>query len=866
MTPPEMTETLKRAEARFRAGARAEAVALVQAAVTRQAPERIVLFARKADALLTRHGERRAALACVSAACRACPGRQDLELVRVGALLRLGHTPEAASALARLASDSPPAAFWRHLAQVAMNQGQPARSRDILCRARAQGHDDAALRGLEIRALMALDPQTALARARQAQADFPGHAGLTLQRIRAERAALGPVAARPLACQAVEKFPAAVAFPLELAEILRALGERAEARARLEAAARCDPCSPLPAVQMALLHLAEGRPEAALAAAEQARALESALPRVVLTHATCLEALGRTDEALARREALFERGQAGPSGIRDLIKGHLARGDLGAVARYLKAGQEMFPGHPVLVEQMLRNSGLTEEDFPLGQLAGWLAECLPAPRLRRLRAEMRLTAFDFAGALEELRRIPPSERDVQYAVLVARVLYQTNRLALTMRYLRLGLRRWPGDPRLAGLVAANAIRAGQEQAGLTLLQEAAARDPAGPEAMGRHMIKLHADLGQMDRALACFWPALEQAPDKVLGHANRLLRDLAALGRGTDAAAVLRRGRAAGIWKDPHFQKTLMGQNMTELVIALLDPQNGPLRPLAAGDTAGHLALIGAEPESNIAAMRLLLHWQERVRQPAPAAPATPADPVVPQRIFQYWNTSEVPASIAGMIESWRAAPGWQHRLFDRRAALAYLQDRCGADWARAFRLANNPAEESDFLRLCLLAREGGVYADADDILTGSLAALVHHGAGFVAVLEPGRSVLGNNFLAAAPGHPGLVLAAGMARDALLTRANETTWSKTGPGMLSRAIARYLADQTGAGVPADVHFLRFADIDGHLAIHNPAPHKRKAGDWRQGAQPRRARIFAQGLQAMLDRQQAAGQLPASTVA
>ena len=61
MTPPEMTEPLKRAEARFRAGARAEAVALVQAAVTRQAPERIVLFARKADALLTRHGERRAA-------------------------------------------------------------------------------------------------------------------------------------------------------------------------------------------------------------------------------------------------------------------------------------------------------------------------------------------------------------------------------------------------------------------------------------------------------------------------------------------------------------------------------------------------------------------------------------------------------------------------------------------------------------------------------------------------------------------------------------------------------------------------------------------------------------------------------------
>ncbi|AKP00213.1 Mannosyltransferase OCH1 (plasmid) [Marinovum algicola DG 898] len=858
MTPPEMTETLKRAEARFRAGARAEAVALVQAAVTRQAPERIVLFARQADALLTRHGERRAALACVSAACRAAPGLPDLDLLRVAGLLRLGRTPEAAAALSGLFAPSDkaaPAAYWRYLAQVSLARGEMARASDILARARALGHDDAVLRGLGIRALMAEDPPEALAQARQAQAAFPDHAGLTLQLIRAERAALGPAAARALAEQALERFPEGVTFHLELADILRSLGAPLAARERLELAARCDPRSPLPAVQMALLHLAEGDPRAALAAAEQAETLGRDLPRVELTLATCLEAAGQPEAALARREALFDRGQAGPSGIRDLIKAHLARGDLAAVSRYLAAGQEMFPGHPVLIEQMLRNSGLTEEDFPAGQLTDWLAGCLPAPRLRRLRAEMRLTALDPAGALALLRQAPPAERDIQHAVLVAKALYLGNRIALAMRYLRLALRRWPGDPRLAGLVVASFAKAGQDRAGLALLQEAAGQTAEGPaSALARHMVKLQANLGELEAGRAAFRRALEQEPEKLRAEAHVLLRELAARGQGAAAAEVLEEGRAAGVWSDPHFQKTLLGQNMAELRIALFDPDSGPLRPLAPGDTAGHVALVQDEPSSNIAAMRFLQHWQAHL-QLAPEAGA--AGPVVPRRIVQYWNSPEPPEPIAAMIDSWRAAPGWEHQLFDRRAAQLYLQEHCGPDWARAFRLANNPAEESDFLRLCLLARGGGVYADADDVLTGELETVVDRGAGFVAVLEPGLSTIGNNFLAAASGHPLLVLAAEMACEALLARANETTWSKTGPAMLGRAAALYLARHAETGAAGDIALLRYDDILGRIAMHNRVRHKQGSGDWRHSRRPRNERVFASALQESLDRHAAA---------
>lgn len=853
MTQPEMEEILDRAAARFKAGAAEEAVDLLLAAVPGLALDRIVPFTRKAEALLTRNGARFAALDCVEAALRVLPDQDDLQILRVAVLLRLGRSPEAVRVLEQWRPETPPPAYWRYRAQVAMVLGDAARALQAVAAARRQGQDDAALRVFEIKALMLEAPQEAMDCAARAREAFPAHAGVFLHLVRAHRAVEGPAAAQALAEEGAEAFPASAAIRIELAEILRAQGDCEAAMRQLEEAARCEPRAPLPAVHMALLHLAEHRPEEALKAACRARDLGQGLPRVELVHADCLDAVGRPDEALARMEALFARGQAGPAGLRDLVKTHLARGDMEAVARYLRAGQEMFPGHPVLVDQLVRYSGLTEEDFPPGQLAGWLEACLPGPRLRRLQAHLRLSAFDFPGALTELRAVPRAERTAQHAEQVAKALYYSNRLTLAMRYLRLSLRAWPADPRLAGLVSATFVRAGQERVGLALLQAAAGQTPGGQVTMARHLIKLQANLGLLDDALASFRTALGQAPGRLRAEANTLLRELAARGRSEDATAVLREGRAAGVWSDPHFQKTLLGQSMTELNIALFDPGNGPLKPLPLDDTAGHVALVTADPQSNVVAMRFLQHWHAHLQGAEAERPADTVQPVVPRRIVQYWNAPEPPEAIAGMIDSWRAAPGWEHEMFDRRAALDYLRRDCGPKWARAFSLANNPAEESDFLRLCVLARKGGVYADADDILTGPLAPMIDRGAGFVAILEPGLSTIGNNFMAAAPGHPLITLAAKMARGALLARANETTWSKTGPALLTRAAALYLAHRAETGATGDVAFLRYDDILGGIAIHNKVPHKRKAGDWRQSSRPRNEAVFARVLQECLDR-------------
>lgn len=65
----------------------------------------------------------------------------------------------------------------------------------------------------------------------------------------------------------------------------------------------------------------------------------------------------------------------------------------------------------------------------------------------------------------------------------------------------------------------------------------------------------------------------------------------------------------------------------------------------------------------------------------------------------------------------------------------------------RAFKLASHVAEESDFLRLCLLLADGGIYADADDLLTGTPEALLQDGAGLVVFPEPTLGSIENNLL-----------------------------------------------------------------------------------------------------------------------
>jgi mannosyltransferase OCH1-like enzyme len=179
---------------------------------------------------------------------------------------------------------------------------------------------------------------------------------------------------------------------------------------------------------------------------------------------------------------------------------------------------------------------------------------------------------------------------------------------------------------------------------------------------------------------------------------------------------------------------------------------------------------------------------------------------VIPRQIWQYWNTPEMPDEIELAIDSWRGQAGWKHRRLTHSDAVAWLRDAFDEEHARAFQLANHIAEGADFLRLCLLLAEGGIYADADDKRTGCLDALVAESSG-VLLFREANGAISNNFICAAPGHPVMARAVNMARNSLLRRENDSTWSKTGPGLLTRAAALHFIDDPDAAI-RDTRILR----------------------------------------------------------
>jgi mannosyltransferase OCH1-like enzyme len=158
---------------------------------------------------------------------------------------------------------------------------------------------------------------------------------------------------------------------------------------------------------------------------------------------------------------------------------------------------------------------------------------------------------------------------------------------------------------------------------------------------------------------------------------------------------------------------------------------------------------------------------------------------------MQFWDRPEVPPEVAATMQTWEDTPGFAYRRFDKSGARAFLHDRLGPHWARAFRAARHPAEQADFFRLAFLAVEGGVYADADDRRIGDLVGLVRGIKSALLCVEPFGAVA-NNFLATPPGHPVFARAADEARQSLLSRDASGIWSKTGPGLLTRTVARYL--------------------------------------------------------------------------
>jgi mannosyltransferase OCH1-like enzyme/Tfp pilus assembly protein PilF len=262
--------------------------------------------------------------------------------------------------------------------------------------------------------------------------------------------------------------------------------------------------------------------------------------------------------------------------------------------------------------------------------------------------------------------------------------------------------------------------------------------------------------------------------------------------------------------KSQNISQSLYGQIIDEfwLDAALTDE----LQTLQAQPAATRIAPIAAQvlanPDSTAAAIGLMIALRQHgafARQVHPANNSIP----IPKVIVQFWDSADMPDDVAALMQSWRSHnPQLTHRLFSDATARAYLREFFPPAVLGAYHRGDGPAQKSDIFRLAYFAREGGIYADADDRCLAPLDGIIDPYAELVLYQENICSA-GNNFFAVRPRHPVLVAALRLAIDAINRGDTDNVWLATGPGLLTRALAGQLAQswQSKAALPPGVTVL-----------------------------------------------------------
>lgn len=220
---------------------------------------------------------------------------------------------------------------------------------------------------------------------------------------------------------------------------------------------------------------------------------------------------------------------------------------------------------------------------------------------------------------------------------------------------------------------------------------------------------------------------------------------------------------------------------------------------------------------------------------PSPSADHTlVGETAIPRNLLRYWHDPlALPDDVRDCLESWNrlAEEGFSIRLFDDASATAYIQKAYGEREMRAFSRCSHPAMRCDYLRLCFMLAEGGLYVDADDVLLGEgwrrlfrdgrlkLQPLCYDitAGGMMAAADiwnpdlpaDGRVFYVNNDPIAAPaGHPVLARALERATAKLLDEGRfPEIQSTTGPGNLTIALAAHAHRLRELGLPCDFELL-----------------------------------------------------------
>ncbi|MNO65877.1 hypothetical protein D3C76_566520 [compost metagenome] len=206
----------------------------------------------------------------------------------------------------------------------------------------------------------------------------------------------------------------------------------------------------------------------------------------------------------------------------------------------------------------------------------------------------------------------------------------------------------------------------------------------------------------------------------------------------------------------------------------------------------------------------------------------------IPKTLVQYWHDPhDVPDDVQDCINSWKrlSAEGFAFRMFNDVSAAEYITEWYGVSEQEAFARCRHPAMRCDYLRMCVLVAEGGLYVDADDVLLGDNWKYLFHdralkvqplcydipSCGMVPASEIWRSDLptderifyvNNDPIAAPANHPVLKRALSRSTEKLLSKGRFLEIQETtGPGNLTASLAAHAHDLLIRGAPPDFELL-----------------------------------------------------------
>lgn len=106
-----------------------------------------------------------------------------------------------------------------------------------------------------------------------------------------------------------------------------------------------------------------------------------------------------------------------------------------------------------------------------------------------------------------------------------------------------------------------------------------------------------------------------------------------------------------------------------------------------------------------------------------------------PKTIWTYWNSNNYPQLIQKCFDSWKYHnPSWTINILDDENISVFLPEY---DF-NTFKHTDSPARKSDFIRLAILSKFGGVWCDASILMTSSLDWIVESQKDFVGFYNHG--------------------------------------------------------------------------------------------------------------------------------